>query len=321
MTAPRLPPPLVAEVGRRLAERCGLSLSSGLAEALHEGVRGAAERLGIGVAELATRVCAGDPVAVEALTEHAVVTETSFNRHPEGLAALARRAFGAAGPLAIWSAGCATGEEAYSLAIGLLEAGRAGRGDRVLATDVSRRALEAARAGVYGAWALRRLAAALVEGRFSPVGPGAHRVGAEARALIEFRRHNLVAETAPEGGPFDVVVCRNVLIYFEPPTAAAVLYRLAGALRPGGWLLLGPVELPLAAGIGLEWVEEEGATLLRRSSPSPPAERGERVGAHDPSHLDAAHRVVIYRLDDEEACVATGGCGRRDGWPRPGRPP
>jgi chemotaxis protein methyltransferase CheR len=265
VSAPRLPPPLLADVGRSLAERCGLSLASGLDEALHEGVRGAAEALGITGAQLAARVLAGDAEAVEALTDHAVVTETSFNRHPDGLAALARRAFGAAGPLAIWSAGCATGEEAYGLAIGLLEAGRDGRGDAVLATDVSSRALAAAGAGVYGAWPLRRLAPELVARRFEPVSPGVHRVGAAARSLVAFRRHNLVAEGAPAEGPFDVVVCRNVLIYFEPPTASAVLERLVGALKPGGWLLLGPVELPLGAAHGLEWVEEEGATLLRRS--------------------------------------------------------
>jgi chemotaxis protein methyltransferase CheR len=264
VSAGRLPPRLLAEVGRLLAERCGLSLSSGLEEALREGVRGAAEALAIGEEDLARRVCAGDPVAVEALTEHAVVTETSFHRHAEGLAALARRAFGKDRPLAIWSAGCATGEEPYGLAVALLEGGREGRGDRVLATDVSSRALEAARTGEYGAWSLRRLSPELLARRFEPVGLGAHRVGVAARALVEFRRHNLVAEGPPDG-PFDVVVCRNVLIYFEPPTAAAVLDRLAGALRPGGWLLLGPVELPVAAARGLEWVEEEGATLLRRS--------------------------------------------------------
>jgi chemotaxis protein methyltransferase CheR len=265
VSPPRLPPPLLADVGRLLAERCGLSLSSGLDEALREGVRGAAEALGIADAQLASRVLAGEAEAIEALTEHAVVTETSFNRHPDGLGALARRAFGASQPLAIWSAGCATGEEAYSLAIGLLEAGREGRGDAVLATDVSSRALAAARAGVYGAWPLRRLAPDLVARRFEPVGPGAHRVGASARALVGFRRHNLVAEGPPAEGPFDAVVCRNVLIYFEPPTAVAVLDRLVEALKPGGWLLLGPVELPIAAALGLERVDEDGATLLRRS--------------------------------------------------------
>ena len=83
----------------------------------------------------------------------------------------------------------------------------------------------------------------------------------EVRALVELRRHNLVTDPAPPG-PFDVVLCRNVLIYFDPRTAGAVLRRLAGALRPGGVLVLGPVELPLASGIDLEWVEEDEATLL-----------------------------------------------------------
>ena len=60
------------------------------------------------------------------------------------------------------------------------------------------------------------------------------------------------------------MVCRNVLIYFEPEVAAATLARLAGAVAPGGYLLLGPVELPLVGGLDFDWVERAGATLLRR---------------------------------------------------------
>jgi chemotaxis protein methyltransferase CheR len=143
----------------------------------------------------------------------------------------------------------------------LLEAGRAGKGDRVLATDVSSRALGAASAGVYGVRSMRKLPAPLgtrwFEAGFE------RRIRDEVRSLVEFRRHNLVADPAP-GGPFDFVLCRNVLIYFDARTAAAVLSRLCGALRPGGVLVLGPVELPLARDRQLEWLDVDGATLLRR---------------------------------------------------------
>lgn len=254
--------PEVAEVGRALADATGLSLSSGLRRTLRDAIVAAAAPAGVAPLELARRVATGDRAALAAVVEHAVVLESHFRRHPEQLDALARRAFGAEGPLAIWCAGCACGEEAYSVAIGLVEAGRAGRGDRVLATDVSERALAAARDARYGGWALRRLAPAVVERHFERAGE-ARRVAGEARAIVELRRHNLVADPPP-GGPFDAVLCRNVLIYFEPAVAAAVLYRLAAALRPGGWLVLGPVELPLAAALSLEWVEDGGATLLRK---------------------------------------------------------
>jgi chemotaxis protein methyltransferase CheR len=190
-----------------------------------------------------------------------VVNETAFWRHPEQLAALGRLAADARRPLAIWSAGCATGEEPYSVAIALLEAGRGGMGDRIVATDVSARALDAAAAGVYGIRSTRKLPLAL-GARWFEAGVE-RRVRAEVRALVEFRRHNLVADPAP-GGPFDVVLCRNVLIYFDPRTAGEVLRRLVGALRPGGVLVLGPVELGAATAGELEWLNLGDATLLRR---------------------------------------------------------
>jgi len=94
-------------------------------------------------------------------------------------------------------------------------------------------------------------------------------VAPAVREPVELLRHNLVAEPPPGSG-FDVVLCRNVLIYFDPVLAAEVLYRLLGATRPGGLLVLGPVELPLAAQVDVEWVEAEGASLLRRRTEDPP---------------------------------------------------
>jgi chemotaxis protein methyltransferase CheR len=252
--------PDLAAVGRALADAFGLSLSEGLERALRNGLASAAAALGVAPDSLASRVTGGDRESLHALVEHAVVPETHFWRHPEQLAALAAAAFGARGPLSLWSAGCSSGEEPYSLAIALLEAGRAGRGDRILATDVSERLLAAARRGSYGAWSMRRMPRPLAE-RWLP-GADARGVAEEVRGLVEFRRHNLVAEPAP--GIFDVVVCRNVLIYFEAAVAAEVLYRLVQALRPGGLLVLSPVELSLAAPLGLEWLDRPGAALLRR---------------------------------------------------------
>jgi chemotaxis protein methyltransferase CheR len=149
------------------------------------------------------------------------------------------------------------------VAIALLEAGRAGRGDRILATDVSERALAAARAAVYGPRALRRLPQALADRWFT--GAAELRVKDAPRALVSFARHNLVAAAPAPGGPFDVVLCRNVLIYFDPPTAAAVVRRLAAAVAPGGSLLLGPVEAALGVAAALDAVDEGGVTVLRRA--------------------------------------------------------
>ncbi len=252
----------LAEIARVLADVAGVSFAGGLDRALRAGLSGAAAALGTDADGVARRVLARDPEAIAALVEHSVVGETAFWRHPEQLAAVGRLASSSAGPLRIWSAGCATGEEPYSVAIALLEAGRAGAGDHIVATDVSERALAAARAGAYGPRALRKLPSELVA-RWFEQGERLRVVGA-VRGLVAFARHNLVRDDPPAGAPFDVVLCRNVLIYFGPTTAAEALYRLAGALRPGGTLVLGPVELPAASAIELEWVEDGGATLLRR---------------------------------------------------------
>jgi chemotaxis protein methyltransferase CheR len=250
--------------GEALAGRAGLSLSAGLRTTLRQAVLAAARQLGLAPAALARRAAAGEEAALDALAGQAVVGETSFWRHAEGLAALTARLAPRPGPLRLWSAGCASGEEPYGLAMALLEAGRAGRGDRILATDLSAAALRTARAGRYGERPLRRLPPALAARWLSTSG-GLAEVAPAVRALVALRRHNLL-DAPPEDG-FDAVVCRNVLIYFEPEVARRALGRLAGALAPGGLLLLGPVELPLAHGAGLEWLEQGGAVLLRRPGP------------------------------------------------------
>ena len=240
-----------------------MSLRDGLDLRLVDGLDAAARLAGEPVRAFARRVLAREAAAIESLVEHVVVSETAFWRHPEQLAAVGRIAAAAPGPISIWSAGCATGEEPYSVAIALLEAGREGRGDRILATDVSERALATARTGSYGVRALRRLPPELAERWLE--GPAERRVREAPRALVSFARHNLVAREPAPGGPFDLVLCRNVLIYFDAATATAVIRRLAEALRPGGALVLGPIELPLAREVGLVPAEEGGATVLRRA--------------------------------------------------------
>jgi chemotaxis protein methyltransferase CheR len=257
----QLPDRLLAGVAEALARSVGLSLGAGLERSLGLAVKAAASELGLAPVALATAAAAGQPEALEVLAEHAVVGETSLWRHAEGLVALAGVLAATARPLRIWSAGCATGEEPYSLAMALLDAGRDREEDRILGTDVSARALARARAGVYGARATRNLPPALAARWFHPAGPGA-RVDPRLERLVRFERHNLLEP--PPQRDCDAVVCRNVLIYFDPGVAAAALLRLAEAVAPGGLLLLGPVELPLARGLAWEWLERGGATLLRR---------------------------------------------------------
>jgi chemotaxis methyl-accepting protein methylase len=187
---------------------------------------------------------------VDALAREVLVHETFFLRHPEELARidwaallLGARETGRHGLLA-WSAGCSTGEEAYSLVIGAAEAlGTPDPPVHVLGTDLSADALARARTGVYGPRAVRHLSADQRSRWFEP-DPGGLRAGTTLRSAVTFAEQNLVRDPGPAVAPpgFDVVLCRNVLIYFAPATAARVVDRLQAALRPGGTLVVGAAD-------------------------------------------------------------------------------
>jgi chemotaxis protein methyltransferase CheR len=269
----------IAEVGRVLARACGLSLTQGLDGTLCSGVAGAAAAMKVAPAELVRQLRSGDAQSVALLIEHSVVGESSFWRYPEQFAALRRHLFDSPAPLRIWSAGCASGEEPYSLAMALLEAGRPAGRDRILATDVSEHALAKARAGRYAPWALRRLAPALRD-RYFTDDAGSAVVLEAIKSMVELRQGNLIADPADPDNPskaseFDAILCRNVLIYFEPATVAEVLHQLVRALRPGGYLVLGPIELPFAAPLWIDWIESDGATLLQK--PANPERTSPRI--------------------------------------------
>ena len=262
----------LADVEAALRDACGITLTDGLRGSLADACQRAAAAARLAPDAFVARLRARDARCLTALVEASVIGETYFFRHPEQFDALRALLFDVAPrgrALSIWSAGCATGEEPYTIAMALLASGRAECGDRILATDVSARALAAARDGVYGPWSLRRLGAAARERFFEGLPPRVS-VREDVRAAVEFASHNIVRDPPPAMG-FDLVVCRNVLIYFERETAEAVAARLAGAVAPGGLLLLGPVETPVAERLDLERVELGGAILLRR--PGPGAER------------------------------------------------
>jgi chemotaxis protein methyltransferase CheR len=254
----------LAEIERVLEEACGLTLSPGIKRTLGDAYLRAARDLRMAPEPFLGKLRAREHRAVTALVEAAVVGETYFFRHPEQLSAIQQLCFATAPrdrPLSIWSAGCATGEEPYTLAMELMDAGRIGLGDQILATDISSRALAVAQEARYGEWSLRRLDPALRTRHFLAHPPQVE-VRSQIRAMVEFQRHNLVREAAPATG-FDLVLCRNVLIYFNPPTATLVVEKLAVTLAPGGFLVLGPVEAPLATGQDLERIEFEGCIIFR----------------------------------------------------------
>jgi chemotaxis protein methyltransferase CheR len=144
----------------------------------------------------------------------------------------------------VWSAGCSSGEEPYSLAMALLEAGRT---PRILATDVNRLALRRGSEGYYPERSLQRLSRSWCRKYFQQHGDGMYRIAEQVRRCVTFELHNfLKSDGLPAGwSRFDAVVCRNALIYFERDQALEVIERLTHACRPGGFLLLGAIERPL----------------------------------------------------------------------------
>jgi chemotaxis protein methyltransferase CheR len=172
--------------------------------------------------------------------------KTSFFREPEHFRLLQDEVLPAArGPVRIWSAGCSTGEEPHTAAIVLRETldGSAFADARILATDLSTRVLARAREGVYAAELLGDVPPQLVRRHFvpSPRGDGMVRVADATRAAVRFARLNLMARW-PMKGPFDVIFCRNVMIYFDKATQESLVNRFASLLAPGGWLFVGHSE-------------------------------------------------------------------------------
>ena len=153
----------------------------------------------------------------------------------------------AARPLRIWSAGCCTGEEPYSAAMALRAAFPQMKADAVtiLATDISKQNLDAARAGVYRKWSFRRSADPVAQRFFEPAGSEL-RVRGEIRELVSFAELNLALPVYPSAANgtagLDVILCRNVLMYFTVEQRRKVIQRFRACLADGGWLVVSPSE-------------------------------------------------------------------------------
>jgi chemotaxis methyl-accepting protein methylase len=236
-----------------LRERDALDLSGYRAATLARRVQNRLIAAGdASVAEYLERLRA-DPGETARLLDRLTIKVSRFHRNREAVEAvsdaLAAELVRAARRLRIWSAGCGRGEEPYTLAIVLAELGQPGDGPpAIVATDVDRGALAVARAGAYGENALEEVPPAIRRRWFAVEGP-AHsprwRVAEELRRRVGFEPHDLAGVARqPSGGPFDLVVCRNTLIYFEPPLQRRALALLCSSLAPGGLLWLGEAEWP-----------------------------------------------------------------------------
>lgn len=237
----------------------------------------------------------GPGVALDALLEDLVVHESYFDRDLEQLrlvdelvlAGLVRTTE----TIRVWSAGCASGEEPYTLAFMLAARGLLQRAT-ILATDLSRPALARARAGRYREWAVRTGAQSPAM-RFLVKSGSEWSVPSSIKSAVAFEPLNLVEDVFPADQ--QLITCRNVLIYLDQAAIAVVAQKFAAALAPEGWLFVAPSDprldphAPLAA-----TVTDRGVYYRRaaRPMPSPPAPRRPRASEPPPMAYLAPPRVV-----------------------------
>jgi chemotaxis protein methyltransferase CheR len=237
---------------RLLKERSGLVLAADKQYLVESRLLPVARRAGfMGLGDLVLRLKgpAGEPLVVEVV--EAMTTNESFffrdkipfEHFRDTIVPALMAARAAQRRIRIWCAAAATGQEPYSLAMSLKEMGShiAGWRIEIVATDLSNEVLEKAKAGVYSQFEVQRgLPIQLLIKYFSQVGE-TWQIAPELRAMVQFRQLNLLGDFS-HLGVFDLVFCRNVLIYFDQATKTDVLDRVARVTERGGYLVLGAAE-------------------------------------------------------------------------------
>ena len=266
-----------------LTQQMGLHFPAGRRIDLLRGLKAAAREFGMPDAEACMQWLLSTPLdrqRIETLACHLTVGETYFFRDPKTLDALqmhilpaliqSRRQHGQT--LRIWSAGCSTGEEAYSLAILVQRMIPDFKQWRItiLGTDINPRALAKAESGSYGEWSFRNAPDWLKNSYFRATDNGRYEIIASVREMVTFAYLNLTENTYPSltnnTHAMDIIFCRNVLMYFEPALATQVLHRHSLSLADGGWLVTSPTEASQAMPETLEIVNFSGAILYRKNA-------------------------------------------------------
>ncbi len=234
-----------------LKDRSGLDLSADKQYLVESRLLPLARRAGLpGIPELVQKIKTGAEQLTTQVVEAMTTNETFFYRDkipfdhlrdyvlPGLIRARANRR-----SLRIWSAACSTGQEPYSIAMCLRELGAALSGWRIeiVATDLSQEVLEKSKAGLYSQFEVQRgLPIQLLVKYFTQLGE-MWQLSADIRGMVQHRQLNLLQDFS-HLGKFDVIFCRNVLIYFDQETKASIFERLAKMLEPDGTLMLGAAE-------------------------------------------------------------------------------
>jgi chemotaxis protein methyltransferase CheR len=324
-----------------IRERTGIVAGHHQNDAEQRVMQRAMQRAGVSDEAVFLALLQRDSKTFDELIADLTVPETYFFRDPPHYELLRREVLpailqkrGAHDTVEVWSAGCASGEEPYSLAM-LLEQELLGDRAHVLGSDVSVRALARARRGVYGRWSLRATNDVQVKRYFEQAGRE-YRLSARIRKQVRFMQHSLSTDVYPRPHSrafgFDLILCRNVLIYFDPAATDQVGQKLARALKYDGWLMLGPSDPVLEIDEWCDRVATPCGLLYRRRGhkpvrvpqprhwkpraqhprslpPLPARSEAPTPRTEAPSHLAPDPMLEARRLIEEQgANVAEAGC-------------
>lgn len=256
-----------------LLARRGFDLGNYKAACIRRRIAARIRALGFNDAEPYIAVLRQGGEEIDALLEALTIHVSQFFRNPSVFAFLRQtvlpellRRARAAGrkEVRLWSVGCAGGEEAFSLALLLEELPTEDMHIDILGTDVSQGALEAARKGLFPPQKLEEVPPGLLERHFSAEGKF-FRLNRSVRERVRFENHDILS--APEYPAADLILCRNVLIYFSGREQEKIQRRFAAALEPRGFLVLGRAETLLGSSRQLFSVECSTERVYRRREP------------------------------------------------------
>jgi chemotaxis protein methyltransferase CheR len=280
-------PPDYEYLRKFLKEQSGLDLSADKQYLIESRLLPLARKSGLsGISELVQKMKGGSTVFIDQVVEAMTTNETFFFRDkipfdhfresimPEILRARASRK-----SVRIWCAAGSTGQEPYSLAMCLKEmaAGLNGFRAEILATDLSQEVIEKSKSGIYSQFEVQRgLPIQMLVKYFKQTGE-LWQINADVRAMVHHRQLNLLHDFS-QLGTFDVIFCRNVLIYFDQETKVNIFNRLARVIEPDGFLVLGAAETVVGlTDVFKPFPERRG--LYRPNAPSAASGRMSGLGA------------------------------------------
>jgi chemotaxis protein methyltransferase CheR len=283
MTTSNAPDVMWERLSEFVATKMGLHFPQARWPDLKRAAEGMAKEFDLPNSEACAEWLLSEPLTkaqLQTLASHLTIGETYFFRDRRIFEAVADTALpelirlrrGRDRRLRLWSAGCCTGEEAYSLAILLhqLIPDLAEWNVGILATDINGRFLQKAAAGIYGKWSFRDSPPGFTDRYFRSLGNGSYEVAPEIKKLVTFAQLNLVEDFYPtlatDTNAMDLIFCRNVLMYFTPGQATETVRKLRRALVEGGWLAVSPCEASQTLFSQFKPVNFPGAVLYRKSN-------------------------------------------------------